>query len=258
MRRSALMCLLVLTACAMVSHAQVEDTIPNDLQLTWPNDLTYLQAPADAVKETNAVAISTEHLTEPLVRPAQVQRIEGQDTVRVWFLATIEHTGEGRGRAPASATVELQPGVTAASSLSLETHDDHYLINNGPYDYRLRRYPAKFDAPIAFGDVPHWQMGAKPAGTEAWDGRAYFEGSSQVVSATTEIIAQGPVFIDAKITYTFAEPGEDGTTEALPMALGKQTHTWEPNQPPRETIPKQERHLTVLIRFVADDPKKKS
>ncbi len=254
MRPTALLSLLALPVLALTAPAQVTDTIPNDLRLTWPNDLTYVEAPASAVKDANAVAIRTDQLTEPLVRPAQVQRIEGQDKVRVWFLATIEYLGEGRGRAPASAGVELQPGQTVASALSLEEHDDHYLINNGPYAYRLRRYPAKFAEPIALGDVPHWQMGARPAGADAWDGRAYFDGSSKVVAAQTQIIEQGPVFIDAKITYTFAEPGEDGTTEALPMALGKQTHTWEPNQPPRETIAKQQRHLTVLIRFVAEDP----
>jgi len=254
MRPTALLSLLTLPLLALTAPAQVTDTIPNDLQLSWPNDLTYLEASADQVKNTNTIAITTEQLAEPLLRPGQVQPIDGRDTVRVWFLATIEHVGEGRGHAPASATVELRPGDAVASPLSIETHDDHYLIRNGPYDYRLRRYPSKFASPIALGDVPHWQMGAKPAGAAAWDGRAYFDGSSRVVAANTQIIAQGPVFIDAKITYTFAEPGEDGTTDALPMALGKQTHTWAPNRPPRQTIPKQARHLTVLIRFVAGDP----
>ena len=87
----------------------------------------------------------------------------------------------------------------------------------------------------------------------AQDGRAWFDGNGKVTSVTTEIINQGPVFIDLHITYTF-EGESDGSVAALPLELGKQVHNWEPNKPPREEVEKRAYHYELKLRFAMGDP----
>jgi hypothetical protein len=92
-------------------------------------------------------------------------------------------------------------------------------------------------------------------GTQAWDGRAWFEGSFPVKSVRTEVVQQGPVFADFKITYEFVDNGEDGEkVTAMPLQLGKQSYRWAPNEFAREEIPRRTKSYEVALRFVMDDP----
>ncbi|TVR17528.1 MAG: hypothetical protein EA401_00385, partial [Planctomycetota bacterium] len=180
-------------------------------------------------------------------RPVQIQRLQrdGEDVARAWFIATIDDTDEGDVPVRYSGG-SIEPGI------SMEESGDFYVIDNGVYQFRLRR-SQDFAEPIPFDQVPHWFGGARTHGHDAWDGRAWFEGTAPVSGVSVEIVEQGPVFIDAAITYHFVAE-EDGTTQALPLDMGKQVYHWEPNTPPRETVPKLDHSYELRLRFMMGHP----
>ncbi|MCC5847188.1 MAG: hypothetical protein JJU29_03765 [Verrucomicrobia bacterium] len=234
--------------------AQVEGVIPNTLRSSWPWDLTYLEVDAE-IADTLATATASGH-----TRPVQIERVQrdGREIARAWFVATIdeeESYEDSRGRnvtgildrVPVTfGTEEIPPGI------SMRDQDTYHLIDNGMYEFRLRK-GQQFTDPRPFSEVPHWFAGGRVKGTEAWDGRAWFEGDALVRGVEVEILQQGPVFIDVAVRYDFVAE-EDGLTSALPLQLGKQVHDWEPNQPPREEIPKLSHAYEVHLRFVMGDP----
>lgn len=227
--------ILVLSISAVVC-ADLPVTVDNTLGLNWPLDLTYLP-----VADNQADRIQSVLLPNGTRRPVQIERTEHE--TRAWFLATL-----GRENAH---TLQLS-GTPVSSGVMLQEDKDYYLIDNGTYQFRLRKGQS-FSTPTPLKDVPHWNGGARVKGQPAWDGRAWFEGSGKVREVEVTILQKGPVFIDVQVIYHFETETGD-LTPALPLELGKQTHTWKPNQPPREQIVKRNHHYEAKIRFVMDDP----
>ncbi len=227
---------------AVLAAQSHEFVISNEFGLHWPLDLTYLEIPGDALKEPLAVRIGGE------LRPAQLERVTKEDKTvnRVWFTATIPG---GSNEMPV-AVIEDQP---ATAGLTVKSDGDFALIDNGVYEFRVHRY-AGLAAGTALGELPHWSGGMRLKGSSAWDGRAWFNGSSRVERVENRILNNGPVFLDMHLIYHFSDAQPDGHVEALPLELGKQCHLWEPNQPPRETIPKLSAHYEVMLRFTAGNP----
>ena len=181
-------------------------------------------------------------------------RASRHGTTHAWFVATIGQQTEvdDRGKEKRAVPRETLAGAHADAGISIAQDGDFLLIDNGVYQFRVRNYQGDLARTTPLSDVPHWSGGMR-VGDGPWDGRAWFEGDAPVTAVTTEIIEQGPVFIDLHITYHFA--GEDGdSVPALPLELGKQTHTWEPNTPPREDIPARDNHYELKMRFVMGDP----
>ncbi len=220
--------------------------IPNQLGLSWPGELVSFELPAAELPD-GPLTITIQEQTSP----TQVERLPDQRTVRLWTLATIA-AQPGQKNAPAQLEATLARGQ-AETPFHVQEHDDHYLIANGLYEFRLRKYAGKLPAPTTLGQLPHWVVGMRVAGTDTWDGRAWFESNAPLLAARTELLHNGPVFADFRIVYDFdCQP--DGQTETLPLALGKQTFRWPPGQPPRETVAKRPFAYEMIVRFVANDP----
>ncbi len=60
-----------------------------------------------------------------------------------------------------------------------------------------------------------------------------------------QTVAKGPVFAEWRLSYTFQDPGETGTVEAVPLMLGKHSFRYAPNVVPSETIPSRQRDRGV-------------
>ncbi|MCH8514630.1 MAG: hypothetical protein LAT83_23655 [Kiritimatiellae bacterium] len=245
--------LLALSFATLLPAAEVTRQIPNTLRHSWPWDLTHFDLdPEDADNLT--VAEASGHS-----RPLQIERInrDGQDIARTWFVATIDEDEEyqdANGRTltgtlnPVPVILRdgpIEPGITRRET------DQFHLIDNGVYEFRLRKSQS-FSEPRPLSQVPHWFAGARLKGHDAWDGRAWFEGDALVERVEVQVIQEGPVFIDMHVRYHFSAD-EDGLTEALPLDLGKQTHTWEANHPPREEVPKRSHAYELKLRFVMGD-----
>ena len=245
--------LLTLLGTSSALAQQTSGTIRNPLRQQWPWDLTYLEVdPANAAQLTAAEASG--HL-----RPVQIERAtrDGQPITRAWFVATIdqeESYTDDRGRNSTGILREVPVQLDNRSvppGIQLQDAGDHWLIDNGVYEFRLLKSQT-FDQPVPLANAPHWFRGARLKGTETWDGRAWFEGHGPVREIEVEFLNQGPVFIDVAIRYHF-DVEADGTTEALPLALGKQTYRWAPNTLPREDVPQHSMAYEVHVRFVMGD-----
>lgn len=208
--------------------------IDNDLGIHWPWDLTYVSL-EDPARPQSAV------MPDGSRRPVQIEETDGE--TRAWFVATLDDEKQH--------TITLED-TSAPAGLHLDSSGSHHLVDNGVYEFRLLK-SQRFDPAIPLADVPHWNAGARVKGQSARDGRAWFEGTTPVREIRVDIVRRGPVFLDAHVVYIF-ETETDGVTEALPLDMGKQTHTWEPNTPPREEIPKRAHHYEAKIRFVMGDP----
>lgn len=236
---------IIAAACffsGIVSAREHEFVISNEFGLHWPWDLTYIELEQNNLREPLAVRIGDE------LRPAQLEKVttDGKTTSRVWFNATIPH---GTNEMPVTIIENQQ----TTPGLSVRRDGDFSLIDNGVYEFRLHRY-ANISAGTPFGQLPHWSAGMRVKGQSAWDGRAWFNGSSRVERVESRIINQGPVFLDMHLIYHFSDAVQEGHVEALPLALGKQCHLWEPNRPPRETVPKLSAHYEVMLRFTTGAP----
>lgn len=249
----------VLLAClpALVGSAQEAYhtyTVPNDLQLSWPSDLVSLPAPKGKLPPAASLALET----QGVLRPVQISG-DG-DQARLWSVMTVvpDTLDERKRKVPpadiVARLVRTDP-LPADLQVGCAEEKDSYRIWNGTYEFRLRRYAGKLPAPVPISELPHWIAGMRPAGTETWDGRAAFEGDARVVAAHTEILAAGPVFVDARVRLVF-EGAEtpDGTVPALALANGKQTHRWAPNETPLTEHPKFEKYYEARLRFVWNDP----
>lgn len=234
--------------------AETRVVIPNTLRLNWPWDLTWFEVDA-AAADTRLVAEFA-----GLVRPVQIERVErdGRSFSRAWFVATIteeESYTDDRGRTVTGRVSEMPVTLRRGSvepGIHMREEGPFLLIDNGLFEFRLRN-SMEFAEPVPLERVPHWFGGARVKGHDAWDGRAWFDGHAPVASVEVEVLQQGPVFIDVAVRYHFVAE-EDGTTPALPLALGKQTHEWEPNTPPREEVPKLDHAYELKLRFVMGAP----
>lgn len=231
--------------------------IENPRHQHWPHELVSLDFPASQLDAYQVVT----GMGEP--RPVQWERTErdGETVARAWFIASItgQEVTDDQGRTkrdkpPAAIELGFEPG-SAEAGITLERDGDYHLIANGVYDMRIRAFDG-LDAPTPFEQLPHWFGGSRVAGTEAWDGKAFAQGTSVVTDVRTEIINRGPVLIDLKITYTFADNQTTGTVDALPLLPSKRTHfeLEHDGVQIRETIPAHSHHYELVVRCVAGDP----
>lgn len=222
--------------------------------------------PAGSMKGKSSVELKSveyqkgEYGHSKWLRPVQLEevRVDGKALDRLWFKASLTGNtytdSKGRSKkspAPERAYVEFGSKKTAAG-ISMKNSGDCYLINNGVYEFRLRKY-SKFPSPVPMNELKHFIAGMRPLNSQIWEGKAFFEGTSEVHAVKTEILNSGPVFIDVKLTFDFASPNL-GETDAVKLMLGKQSHTYRPNKIPRESLSKKALHYEVAIRFTANDP----
>lgn len=251
MSRSLVMWLL-LGGGLVAGEAALERIIPNPLRQSWPHELVSMDFPP----EQHGVYQVVHGMGEP--RPVQWERTErdGAAVARAWFIATV--LGEQRAdagkreKAPEELTVRFAPG-SAQPGISLTRDATWYTISNGVYDFRVRCFDG-LEQPVAFAELPHWYGGSRVAGTTTWDGIAWSQGDALVADVHTRVLAQGPVYVDLHITYTFADASEQGTVAALPLAASKRTHFDVAGVQRREHVPARTRHYEVVLRFVAGDP----
>lgn len=234
--------LVYLAAASLPLFSAEPRTIPNPLGQDWPWELVSMDFPAGSASPDWVATI--EGVAEP--RPVQIEKAEadGKPVDRLWFIATV-------GSKQKSAAVSFAPG-SATSPLKVLEDGDFTLVDNGVAELRLRL--GNVGSPTPLAKVPHWLGGLRVKGTGVWDGRAWFDGSSQVTAVTAKQVAQGPVFAEWLITYEFADPGTEGEVEAVKLMTGKQSFRYEPDKIPAEKIPKQERRYEVAVRAVAGDP----
>ena len=257
----------LLLTCALILSAFSESrTINNELKLQWPNELVYMDFPAGKMKGKTAVELKSvmfekgEYQHEKWLNPIQVETltINGKKVDRVWYKATLKGQSkkDSKGRikhspAPIKAVVEFN-SKKAPSGIIMKEDNNYYIINNGVYEFRLRKYK-KIATALRLDKVKHFIAGMRPIGSNIWEGKAFFQGTAKVHSIKTEFIQKGPVFIDVKITFDFSSKAI-GQTDSIKLLPGKQSHTYKPNRIPRITLPKKEKHYEVIIRFVANDP----
>lgn len=221
-------------------------TIPNPLNESWPWELVYFYADPPLKGPVQAEVRGE-------LRPAQTQQVteDGQSRQKVWTVVTI--LPENPKDDVSKVKVTLRPGQ-ATGGLQLSEKGDVYEIDNGVFTARIAKYPGKFPVPLPLSDIPHWMQGLKVKGSNLWDGRGRFEGSARFRAARTEILQQGPVLIDFRIVLESDEPDSNEQVEAQPLALGKQTYKWKPNQIPTELTAKRQNHYEALVRIVMGDP----
>ena len=255
--------LLALIPFAIFAESRV---INNELKLHWPEELVYMDFPAGSMKGKSSVELKSvvyqkgEYEHDMWLRPIQLEQltVKGKELDRVWYKASLKGASykDSKGRvkkspAPYKANIEFGNKKTSAG-ISMKASGDYYLINNGVYEFRLRKY-SKFSQPVPMNKLKHFIAGMRPVGSKVWDGKAFFEGTSEVHSVKTEILNSGPVYIDVKLTFDYASPNL-GETDSVKLMLGKQAHTYEANVIPREKLVKKEKYYEVALRFVANDP----
>lgn len=260
MRLYQLPTLVLLPSLLLSADVPLERMIPNELSETWPLEHVYFEFPAAAVKEPLTCTI------QGVTRPTQADRVtvDGRDVVRLWTVATIGWKDEqgneiknprANPESIRKVKAAFRPG-TAPSALTLREEGDCYLIDNGVYEFKVRRYAGDFKAPTPLEQLPHWIGGMRVKGQPKWDGRTTLQGPALMKGARTEIVARGPVQIDIRITLYAEQPvgATNETVEAVPLTVGKQSFRFAPNDIPRETVAKRENHYEALVRFVAEDP----
>jgi len=241
-----------------IAHSQpIERTIPNSLNETWPLEHVCFEFSPAEIQGPMTCTI------QGLTRPTQEERVSvgGKERVRLWTLASVARKDEqgreipkdgGRDIKRVKATFTLGK---VASPLVLKDEGDHFLIDNGIYQFKVRKYQGMFGQATPLGKVPHWIGGMRVKGTGKWDGRAEFQGTGLMHGAKTEIVSQGPVHIDIRITVESEQPaGAVEMVEAVPLTVGKQSFRFGPNEVPSEKIPRRRNHYEALVRFVAEDP----
>ena len=239
-----LLAAVLLLVAAATTPAAETFTIDNPLRLSWPWELTHRDFPAGTLSGDHTVTI------DDSVRPVQVERVTegGREIDRAWFVATLPSPGKD---GPTQTSVTVQPG-DAPPLITITEAADHYLIDNGGYEVRVRRY-GSLQQPTALGKLPHWLAGTRVKGGP-WDGRAWFDGTAEVESVEVKVVQAGPVFVDLRLTYRFAGATAAGEAPAIPLALGKQTHRYAPDVIPTESLPAMDRTYEVALRFVGGDP----
>ncbi len=252
---------LLWAACGFPSFLgaqQIERVIPNSLNETWPLEHVYFDFSPSEIKGPMTCTI------QGVTRPTQEERltVDGKDVVRLWTVATIAMKDDQGNVIPKDGERNIkrvkalfQPGKVA-SPLSLREEGGFYIIDNGIYEFKVRKYPGVFAEPTPLEKIPHWIGGMRVKGTEKWDGRSEFQGPPLMKSSKTEIVSQGPVHIDLKITLESEQPAElkGKFVEAVPLTVGKQSFRYAPNSIPREKLPMRDNHYEALVRFVAEDP----
>jgi len=259
---NSITCILTIAIASLPllgNSAPIEKTIPNQLKMHWPWELVYFDFPAGSLKGDTSVEIpGVEEL-----RPVQVIESidsDGQKVDRAWFIATVnkqetkDKKGKVRSSIPPELPIKFHPGKKSEAMINVESEGDFFIINNGIYEFRLRKYAKGLESPLPLEQVKHWMGGARLEGTDKWDGRANFDGNARVTDVEVKHINSGPVFHDFHVVYTFEENEDKGTTEALPVELGKQTYKWEPNVLPKEEVTKKTHTYEAKLRFTAGDP----
>ncbi|MBE7464209.1 MAG: hypothetical protein HS116_12080 [Planctomycetes bacterium] len=253
---------ILLAAVAPLQAAEMR-TIPNELKMRFPWDMVYMDFPEGSQKEPLVVHLVSEErpssskdkksdrLIQPVkdgwVRPAQIEKVtvDGKPMDRVWFVATL--SGEETAAQVTFRTQEIAPGIR------MRAEGDYYLIDNGVYELRLRKY-GELPGPTPIGSLKHWLGGMRVKGHQSWDGKAFFEGSGKVIRVESTILNKGPVFVDVHLRYVFECDTPEGKVGAVPLMLGKWSHTYKPNRVPSEDVPLYEMAYDVAIRFVMGDP----
>jgi len=241
MLRQIVFCLL---SFLPILSAKLGFVIPNQLNHAWPGEL--VSFPAGTRMPRGDFSLEVQGVQRPVQRVGNI----------VWSYVSIANK-DSEGKKLDVTTVPASFNLNSAAPGILVKHEgDFFLIDNGTYQFRLRKYSGKTGNAKPLSDFPHWCGGMRTKSQKVWDGNAFFESNAPVLGAKTEVINKGPVFWDFKITYFFQQPvgARVAEVEAVPLALGKQAHLFEPNKIPREKIRGDPYHYELLLRFVMDDP----
>lgn len=232
--------------------SEIKRTIPNLMRSHFPYELVYMDF---ETKDKGDLELVSGMGDED--RPVQIEMMQkdGKEIVRAWFIASIPYTENEKGKKSPADKIDItfKKGKTE-KGLKINEEKDFFIIDNSIAEIRIRNYKnEKLNIPL--GNCPHWLAGMKLKGSSKWDGRAFFEGSSKVLSAKTQLINNGPVFTDIKIVYDFdsSEKTEEKVS-TVKMLLGKQSFNFEPNKIPTEEVPKKEASYELLLRIIYGDP----
>ncbi|MHB9132382.1 MAG: hypothetical protein ACYDBB_15030 [Armatimonadota bacterium] len=200
-----LLLLTLVLLCAVIgTAAPTTVTIRDFLGLEWHDELVHsdLTLPAGQLKGEALVQVSA----GKTVLPSQVSDVtrypDGSlKRCRVWFFANVPANGAAIYTLTPGKAGTKTAGVTAAT-----TPDTVTLATAGPHaiGIRLPNGAKQFDWPVAAAQVPGPLQGLLlPSGKMAGQGR--IEAPFRVKAYHTEITATGPLFAEAKVTYTFNE-----------------------------------------------------
>jgi hypothetical protein len=249
--------LLSLAGALMAGEVLHRDVLRNPLRQQWPHELVRRDLPAAVAARIAAVTVGGGEM-----RPVQVASTPNADgTVGCWFIASLQGgtatDAKGRGRrdpAPAELPLEFHGPAAATGAISRQRDDEFLIIDAGCYTLRLRHFAAGLPTPVPLAQAPHFLGGVGLPCVAGLDGIASFTGDATVVGIDAEIVADGPVFVELRYTYRFADAEADGTAPAPELAAGKRSHRWPTPVPPVTAVPKRPRHYEALVRCVVGDP----
>ena len=151
MRR--LLSLLVVLATMAPVGAEVKLTIPNQLNHTWPGELVSFELGKGKVPAGD-LALEVQGMTRPAQR-------EGD---RVWSYVTIRDRDAEGEKIEISTVPAVLKKAKVEPGIRLKQEGEYYLIDNGTYQFRLRKYTGKLAKPMKLGDLPHWCGGMRAKG----------------------------------------------------------------------------------------------
>ncbi len=190
-------------ACAINYHEVRSFSEP--LGHTWEDELVHVDldvSPEGVAADTFSVTLNEERRV-----PVQVEVLKGSPgdvrRVRLWFKITLPR---GEEKFPVRITYNdqrkeaKQPGGTAR----VNRHDGRIEVSTGVAELLLKDGFRAKGGPVPLAELPPI-LGARPAGRDDWCGRWEAAGEAGVKRIDARIVASGPVWVEVRLRYQFAE-----------------------------------------------------
>ncbi|MHB9130082.1 MAG: hypothetical protein ACYDBB_03205 [Armatimonadota bacterium] len=189
----ALLCLLLWCGTAQAQAFVQPITLTEQLGHNWTTDLVHqtVSFPAADRVRADGLALYLDGKSIPMQLDNVVTNKDGFLTkADVWFRADLPANG--------SRSFELRSGKAARQSDLKVTQDGGVLeISNACTAVRLPNNAKTLVGPL---------LGVKLASGQ-WAGASQIACEAALESCTTEVLAQGPIFVRARVTYRFAGGG---------------------------------------------------